>query len=191
MPKVLDKRSAILNTALDLLVEHGFHNTPMSLIARDAGVSAGIIYHYFESKEELILELYREVKGNIIRLLLAEDGQKTDGLNALRQVWLNTYRYYASHPRETLFLEQFENSPYAKMCLHDFDSQVQPLFEWIEAEKRAGNMIDLPMEILYELSIGIAVSLAKQQIAGTIQVTDATLDEVSRVILRGLKPDKD
>ena len=188
MPKVLDKRSAILNTALDLLVENGFHNTPMSLIAREAGVSAGIIYHYFESKEELILQLYQEVKTNIIGLLLAEDARKPDGLETLRQVWLNTYRYYASHPKETLFLEQFENSPYAKMCLHDFDSQTQPLFEWIEAEKQAGNITDLPIEILYELSLGIAVSLAKQQIAGTIQVTDPILDEVSRVILRGLKP---
>ncbi len=188
MPKVLDKRSAILKTALDLLVENGFHNTPMSLIAREAGVSAGIIYHYFESKEELILELYREVKRNIIGLLLAGDVRKLNGLDALRQVWLNTYRYYVSHPKETLFLEQFENSPYARMCLHDFDSQIQPLFEWIEAQKRAGNMADLPMEILYELSLGFAISLAKQQIAGSIQVTDVVLDEVSRVILRGLKP---
>src|SRR4051812_18332296 len=107
MPKVLDKRSAILNNALDLLVEHGFHNTPMSLISKEAGVSAGIIYHYFESKEELILELYREIKQKFVELLFAGEPPKLDSLDAMTQVWLNAYHYYVSHPRETLFLEQF------------------------------------------------------------------------------------
>jgi AcrR family transcriptional regulator len=188
MAKVIDKRSAILNTALDLLVEHGFHNTPMSLIAREAGVSAGIIYHYFESKEELILELYREVKQKIINLILEADFQKKNGLEALNHVWLNTYHYYASHPKETLFLEQFENSPYIKMCLNEFDAQLQPFFEWTEAEKRAGNIIDLPLEVMYELSIGVAVSLAKLQSSGVIQITDAILEEVNKAIFRSLQP---
>ena len=190
MPKVIDKRSAILNTALDLLVEHGFHNTPMSLIAKEAGVSAGIIYHYFESKEALILELYREVKQKIIDLILVKDLRDLSGLAALKQVWLNTYHYYANHPRETLFLEQFENSPYQKMCLHEFDDQLQALFEWIDGEKRAGNIVDLPMEVLYELSLGVAVSLAKQQVAGNIHITNEILNEACSAIIRGLQPER-
>lgn len=188
MAKVIDKKSAILNTALDLLVEHGFHNTPMSLIAKEAGVSAGIIYHYFESKEELILELYREVKQKIINLVLEADFQKSGGLEVLKQVWLNTYHYYVSHPRETLFLEQFENSPYMKMCLNEFNTQLQPLFEWTQAEKRAGNIIDLPIEVMYELSIGVAVSLAKLQSSGITRITDEMLDEVSKAVFRSLQP---
>lgn len=190
MPKVLDKRSAILNTALDLLVKNGFHNTPMSLIAKDAGVSAGIIYHYFESKEELILALYREVKGNMLGNILAGATSKEDRSEALSQVWLATFHYYASHPQETLFLEQFENSPYARLCLYEFGEQTRPLFEWIEAEKRAGNIVDLPLEVLFELSMNVAVSLAKQQAAGTYRMSEAVLDEASRVISRGLRPAK-
>mgnify|MGYP001156146358 CR=1 FL=1 len=171
MAKVIDKRSAILNTALDLLVENGFHNTPMSLIAKEAGVSAGIIYHYFESKEELILELYREVKQKIISLELEADFQNLNGLGVLKQV-----------------LEQFENSPYIKMCLNEFNTQLQRLFVWTEAEKRAGNIIDLPIEVLYELSIGVAVSLAKQQSAGIIHINDEILDQVSAAIFRSIQP---
>jgi len=56
-----DKRGAILDAALHLIAERGFHNTPVSKIAEVSGVSAGIIYHYFDSKDELIQELYREV----------------------------------------------------------------------------------------------------------------------------------
>ena len=48
-----DKRTAILEATLNLISERGFHDTPMSLIAKASGASTGIIYHYFASKEEL------------------------------------------------------------------------------------------------------------------------------------------
>ncbi len=38
-----DKRDAILKATLNLVSENGFHGTPMSKIAKEAGVSAGII----------------------------------------------------------------------------------------------------------------------------------------------------
>jgi len=38
---ISDKRTAILDATLALISERGFHNTPMSLIAKTAGVSTG------------------------------------------------------------------------------------------------------------------------------------------------------
>ena len=70
--KIPDKRAAILETTLDLLSERGFHDTPMSMIARQSGVSTGIIYHYFDGKDELMDELYKEIKRNF-GLALAEN----------------------------------------------------------------------------------------------------------------------
>lgn len=189
MAKVLDKRSAILNNALDLLVEHGFHNTPMSLISKKAGVSAGIVYHYFESKEALILDLYREIKFKFVELLFSEDLQKLSGLDAITQIWVSAYHFYVSHPKETLFLEQFENSPYARMCKDEFEEKVKPLMGWVETEIKAGNIIDLPFDVLEILTFDVAMSLAKQQIAGTIQVDDKMLNQIVGTIRRSLKPD--
>jgi len=188
MPKVLDKRSAILNNALDLLVEHGFHNTPMSLISKEARVSAGIIYHYFESKEELILELYREIKQKFVELLFAGEPPKLDSLDAMTQVWLNAYHYYVSHPRETLFLEQFENSPYARMCKDEFEENIRPIMQWVESEMEAGKIIKLPFDVLETLTFGVAISLAKQQIAGTVNIDEATLNQVVKAIRHSLQP---
>jgi hypothetical protein len=48
------KRDVILIAMLDLVGERGFHDAPMSVLAKKAGVSAGIIYHYSSGKEELI-----------------------------------------------------------------------------------------------------------------------------------------
>jgi AcrR family transcriptional regulator len=52
-------RAAILNAALDLFQERGYQATTMRTIAERAGVSLGSSYHYFPSKEHLVLEFYR------------------------------------------------------------------------------------------------------------------------------------
>ena len=52
-------RAAILGAALDLFQERGYEATTMRGIADRAGVSLGSSYHYFPSKEHLVLEFYR------------------------------------------------------------------------------------------------------------------------------------
>lgn len=52
-------RAVILNAALDLFQERGYDATTMRAIADRAGVSLGSSYHYFPSKEHLVLEFYR------------------------------------------------------------------------------------------------------------------------------------
>src|SRR5688500_10180049 len=57
-----DKREAFMNAALELFVGRGFHGTAVPEIAEMAGVGAGTIYRYFESKEALVNALYRQEK---------------------------------------------------------------------------------------------------------------------------------
>ena len=52
-------RAAILSAALDLFQERGYEATTMRSIAERAGASLGSSYHYFPSKEHLVLEFYR------------------------------------------------------------------------------------------------------------------------------------
>src|SRR3981081_856247 len=57
-PRGEQTRAAIFTTALLLFQEHGYQATTMRAIAERAGVSLGSSYHYFPSKEHLILMLY-------------------------------------------------------------------------------------------------------------------------------------
>lgn len=47
-------RAKIMEMALDLFAKNGFHNTSISKIAKAAGVSKGLMYNYFESKDALL-----------------------------------------------------------------------------------------------------------------------------------------
>ncbi|NJB69259.1 AcrR family transcriptional regulator [Desulfobaculum xiamenense] len=55
-------RQKILEAAARLFSERGFANTPTSLLAREAGISEGSIYRHFSSKDEIFLQLVREVR---------------------------------------------------------------------------------------------------------------------------------
>ena len=50
-------KAAIKNAALDLFAHRGYASTSISQIAKGAGVSKGLMYNYFSSKEELIKEI--------------------------------------------------------------------------------------------------------------------------------------
>ncbi|NPV75396.1 MAG: TetR/AcrR family transcriptional regulator [Anaerolineae bacterium] len=59
MPKVTEayldqRRQQIMNAAYRCFARKGFHQTTMRDIYAEAGLSAGAVYHYFSSKEEII-----------------------------------------------------------------------------------------------------------------------------------------
>jgi AcrR family transcriptional regulator len=58
--KAEETRQRVLEAALALFAERGFEATTMRDVASRAGLATGAAYYYFASKEELILEFYRE-----------------------------------------------------------------------------------------------------------------------------------
>ena len=54
-----ERRKAILMTALNLFVNRGYYDTKIADIAAAVPMSTGLMFHYFESKEELLLELVK------------------------------------------------------------------------------------------------------------------------------------
>ena len=106
----MTKKDAILNAALELLVEKGVHNTPMSQIAKAAGTGMGTIYNYFPNKDILINEIYVNIKEQDTNLFLEVDAEgplKTSFENYMT-VLIN---FFLSNPSYFNFLQQLEASP--------------------------------------------------------------------------------
>ncbi len=53
-------RQTIMESALELFTHKGYHGTSVSMIANQAGVSAGLMYNYFQSKDELLEAIVRD-----------------------------------------------------------------------------------------------------------------------------------
>lgn len=71
------QRERILNAAQQCFVEHGFHAASMANIADTAEMSAGLIYRYFESKNEIIVAIIERQ----LELLHAELAQLDDSVD--------------------------------------------------------------------------------------------------------------
>jgi AcrR family transcriptional regulator len=56
----VDKRRLILDAAITVFARQGFHSCRVSDVADEAGVAYGLVYHYFDSKEEILNELFLE-----------------------------------------------------------------------------------------------------------------------------------
>jgi AcrR family transcriptional regulator len=109
---VQDKRQQLLKAALRLFVENGFHGTPTSKIAAEAGVSNGTLFHYFKSKDELIVELYvatkMEMSGSVWKFV-----KETDSIrDRFRSLWTSSIQWALQHPLQFHYIQQVHFSPH-------------------------------------------------------------------------------
>ena len=64
-----DKESAIFKAALKIVKQKGFHKARISDIAKEAGISYGLVYHYFKNKEELFDVILNRWWDGLFRLM--------------------------------------------------------------------------------------------------------------------------
>lgn len=62
-----DKYQAILDAAIAVIAEHGYHSAQISRIAQAAGVAPGTVYLYFKNKQDLLVQVFREKLGCLMR----------------------------------------------------------------------------------------------------------------------------
>lgn len=60
-----DRRSALLDVALDLLVDHGETAITVGTVAANANVTRALVYKHFENRDDLIIELHRREAGRL------------------------------------------------------------------------------------------------------------------------------
>ena len=81
-----DRQKQILCSALKVFIHKGFAAAKMSDIATEAGISYGLMYHYFQSKDEIYAELVRDAVDSsrrVIEQVSAGDMEPIDKIRAL------------------------------------------------------------------------------------------------------------
>lgn len=107
---IVNKKEAILSSALKLLTEKGVHNTPMSAIAKAAGTGMGTIYNYFPNKEILINEIYINIKEEEKSIFLAFDSDKPIKTQ-FENYFMAIIGFFLENPIYFKFMEQLQASP--------------------------------------------------------------------------------
>ncbi len=79
-----DKERAILEAAVAVFAEHGYHRAQMARIAEVAGVANGTVYLYFRNKKDVLVSLFRERLGQMVARRVADEGRLADPVARLR-----------------------------------------------------------------------------------------------------------
>jgi len=90
-----DKESIILDAALRVIKQNGFHKSRMSDIAKEAGISYGLVYHYFNNKEDLFDAILKRWWDGLFGLMEGISESANDVQEKLRQIidyFLDTYQ---------------------------------------------------------------------------------------------------
>jgi AcrR family transcriptional regulator len=93
----VDKRRLILDAAIRVFARKGFHHCRVSDVADEAGVAYGLVYHYFDSKEEILNRLFTErwqlMLDAIVEIDARRDVPARDKLYAVASFIIDSYRY--------------------------------------------------------------------------------------------------
>jgi TetR/AcrR family transcriptional regulator, cholesterol catabolism regulator len=96
----------ISRVALDLFLEHGFDNTPLSLIAKTLNLTKAGVYHHFESKEELLYILHRNYIERLMTPLLTKAAALSDPEDRVREFISQYTLMLANNPSAGLLVSE-------------------------------------------------------------------------------------
>jgi AcrR family transcriptional regulator len=148
----MDKRDLIINAALKLFVDNGFHGTATSKIAQEAGVANGTLFQYFKTKDELVIALYIHFKDELAEYVTKNTADNTDIKETIKTQVLSSLFWALDNPTKFRFIQQFHTSPYIGQVEQDvINKQVEPHLTLIQKAIKQGIIKPLPADLVYSL----------------------------------------
>jgi AcrR family transcriptional regulator len=152
MPRVSDahrerRREQILDAARRCFIRKGFHQSSMADVFAEAGLSAGAVYRYFRSKDEIITAIAEEVVGHVTDLLvpLVEqeptptlDSVIRDGLVSVDDLAFGEYGFAQLAPQ--VWAEALRNDQLLGVIRSRYTVVREALSRLIVAEQKAGRV---------------------------------------------------
>ena len=185
-----EKRDEIIRAALELIAAHGFHGAPMALVAVRAGVAAGTIYRYFESKDDLIRATHACIEGQILAALTAAYPEQQPIRDRFLHIGRKLIGYFLASPMEFRFMEQFFNSPYGVAHRREklFGNQEKSIiFKLFEEALERRIIKPLPLPVLCALTFGPLVDACRDHILEFIVLDDILIEQIVSACWDGVK----
>lgn len=148
----MDKREQILIAALNLFVEFGFHGTPTSKIAKEAGVANGTLFHYFPTKEDLIIALYTDIKERMGCYIIENTTDEINLKETLKKQFLASMYWALEYKAEFHFVEQFNSSPFlSHVALEVVEKYMKPFMVRLNKGIEDKVIKPMPVDLLFTL----------------------------------------
>ena len=156
---------------VEMVAEKGLHGASMARVAERAGVATGTAYVHYGSKEDLLIAAFVEAKGQLGTAATREVDLAASAREIFASLWRGIYAHLLDDPALARFLAQIDESPLRKRS-HEALPDDDPVTDLAAA--LASHLVDLPLEILFELGLAPAIRL----VASETDIDDSQLSAV-------------
>lgn len=164
-PRSEDRRHAILSAATRVIASQGL-SAPTATIAREAGVSNGSLFLYFDTKAVLLNELYVGLKDEMGAAAITGLPADAEPREQILHMWTQWLRWAITNPDKRRTLAQLQVADDITVDSHQLVSQsAWGMAEVLERGRANGPMHDAPLKFVLTLANAIA---------------DATIDAIIR-----------
>lgn len=186
--EINNKKEAVLQSTLELIKDNGFHGTPISLIAKKAGVASGTIYHYFPSKDAIIMALHYRIKTEMVQAMFGGGSTGKEYKQQFFEGWINLCRYFIDKPSALFFHEQFNSSPYAKVVSKkNGKGSISEFNKFFQLGMDKGYLKKMEYSLIASAVFGCITATAKYHVTGRFGFKDNDLCKVANIIWDGIK----
>lgn len=106
-----EKQNSIKRAVVQLILTEGFHGASVAKIAKAAGVSPATVYIYYENKDAMLRDLYKEYAEEMFEMLIDSISTKMSGEQIIDTLVRGYYNHIISNEEVFNFVEQYSNCP--------------------------------------------------------------------------------
>jgi AcrR family transcriptional regulator len=178
-------RERLLRAAVGIVARDGLAAATTAAIASAAEVAEGTLYRHFESKDDLLIAAYREMKTEVFVNAGASIDVSLAPPERLKRTWLAIYRAYRSDRDAFSFGQRFAESA---LIDREGGESMRAIGKMVSDLRKAGlasgDFKNLPTDLLGNLFLAPINYLLKAEIKGR-KWTDAELDAAASAVLAG------
>lgn len=161
-----ERRQELLDASLELFLEKGYEKTAIKDIVQKVGVTQGLLYYYFPSKEDIVKELAVSYKDQFVKQL-KDSGltDKTDPYESIKLMLLTTFRFFegCSYLIERMHMKGNENL-HDRITFYFIDGIAQIVCTIIENGNKSGDFqCPYPREAALALVFGIVGTIHTEE----------------------------
>jgi TetR/AcrR family fatty acid metabolism transcriptional regulator len=191
-PKVdpVDKRRLILDAAVRVFARRGFHHCRVSDVADEAGVAYGLVYHYFESKEEILNTLFLErwqIMLDAIAEIDARDLPVRDKLYSIAGFIIDSYRHDPDLMKVIIVEVTRAANSFGRLHLDRIREAYTGISDIVESARADGSFkSDIPSEFAAMCFYGAIEQLLTSWIFEVLPRTDAEFERAKELVVEAI-----
>ena len=124
----LERKQQILEAALEVFAMNGYHKASISHIAKEANISKGLLYNYFDNKEKLLLDVMKDG----INYLLRGYGQQSNSpaKDQLKKMIIDSFDFMDEDQRHwRLYFSTMIQTEVQQLVMEKLMESLMPVFE--------------------------------------------------------------